>query len=149
MAKLLLVEDDPDISMVMAELLESEGHVVATASDGKLGLDAALLLNPDLIITDMMMPRMNGMDLISSLRRNGYRGKVVLYSSLDEGHITAQERGYDAYIRKPFRMHKFTALISGLLGNRVGTLPASIGYEQPHANPFEGQSDPAEGQLYR
>jgi CheY-like chemotaxis protein len=99
--RILLVEDDPDVALVMGTVLEDAGHHVTEAVDGQQGLDMALQDQPELIVTDFMMPHLDGLGMIDRLRQAGYRQPIVLCTSV------ARERlprvvAYNAYLAKPF-----------------------------------------------
>jgi CheY-like chemotaxis protein len=121
MLRIMLVEDDPDVAFVLQELLEAEGHVVVLAIHGKQALDTALMLSPELIITGMMMPYMNGVEMLRKLRESGYMGRTILCSSLSEDDFPDGEDLYDAFIRKPFLAQQLLDAIS-----RVRATPAPI-----------------------
>ena len=85
MNTVLLVDDEPSLLDIYTLVLEDLGHVVATAADGEEALQLAPRLRPDLIITDLMMPRMNGLELCLQLREDPrLRGvPVIIHSSMD------------------------------------------------------------------
>ncbi|NUR22828.1 response regulator, partial [Frateuria sp.] len=72
MLRVLLVEDEPDVALVAATVLEEAGYHVTVVSDGRAGLDIALQERPELIVSDFMMPRLNGLEMIQALRQAGY-----------------------------------------------------------------------------
>jgi CheY-like chemotaxis protein len=116
MARLLLVEDEVLISMSTSMLLEDEGHLVEVAHDGARGLEMALASPPDLIITDYMMPRMNGLDMIVELRVKGLRVPIILATSVPETQLpSAYPGGHDAYVSKPYRVAEILEAIARLL----------------------------------
>lgn len=117
MARLLLIEDEVLISMSTSMLLEDEGHLVDVAPDGARGLEMALASPPDLIITDYMMPRMNGLDMIVELRARGSRVPVLLATSVPEAQLpSSYAGGHDAYVSKPYHVTQILEAIARLLG---------------------------------
>lgn len=114
MTTILFVEDDPDIVLVTSELLESEGYFVIQASNGKEGLDLALISNPDVVLTDLMMPVMDGLAMILKLRASGFARPAVLYTSMHEDRIPEERRVYDAFIAKPALSSTLISVIKGL-----------------------------------
>ena len=117
MARVLLVEDEVLISMSTSMLLEDEGYLVEVASDGARGLEMALASPPDLIVTDYMMPRMNGLDMIVELRVRGSRAPIVLATSVPETQLPpSYSGGHDVHIIKPYCAAQILETIARLLG---------------------------------
>lgn len=75
--KILVVEDEPDLRQALAESLKHEGFQVIEASNGEEGLEKAISDHPDLIILDILMPKMNGMEMMKKMRQNSAWGKKV------------------------------------------------------------------------
>jgi two-component system alkaline phosphatase synthesis response regulator PhoP len=109
--KILLVDDEPDILEFISYNLTREGYHVITAADGKEAYQKALLLKPNLIVLDVLMPVMNGYETCIKLRANPEfnNTKIVFLSAIDD--TTAKEFGLaleaDAFISKPIRMELF------------------------------------------
>jgi len=103
--RLLIVEDNPDIVSYLYSLLEEE-YVLSNAPDGQAGIEAALEQVPDLIITDVMMPRKNGYELTETLKldeRTSHIPIVMLTAKADQdSKLEGYKRGADAYLAKPF-----------------------------------------------
>jgi CheY-like chemotaxis protein len=114
MLRILLVEDEPDIAAVASAVLEDAGYHVTLASDGKEGLDIALQERPELIITDFMMPRLTGLEMIHRLREAGFIGPIVLSTSVPEDHLPHDRRHYDAYLGKPYGIQQLVAVAEAL-----------------------------------
>lgn len=114
MLRILLVEDEPDIAAVASAVLEDAGHHVTIAADGKEGLDIALQERPELIITDFMMPRLTGLEMIHRLREAGFIGPIVLSTSVPEAHLPHDRRHYDAYLGKPYGIRELIAVAEAL-----------------------------------
>jgi twitching motility two-component system response regulator PilH len=121
MAKLLLViDDDPDQRRFLERTLQAAGYRVVTASDGESGLAAARSLTPDLVILDVMMPRLNGYQTCRALRADAATaGKpILLLTAKDEATdlYWAREVGADAFLTKPVELADLLGTIDGLAG---------------------------------
>ncbi len=111
--RILIVEDEMIIAIGAMTDLEDEGYEVVLANDGRRGLEATMRQTFDLIITDYMMPRMNGLDMIDSLRRAGVLLPIVLATSISEAALPRLQRaGYDLYLPKPYRTRDICAAAS-------------------------------------
>lgn len=88
-AKIAIVEDDQAISQMYRIKFEAEGYIVETADNGKLGLELAEKLKPDIILLDLMMPEMNGDEMLAKLRKTdwGKDIKVVILTNVGEQEI--------------------------------------------------------------
>jgi len=110
MLRVLFVEDEPDVSLVAATVLEEAGYHVTVASDGREGLDIALQEQPELLVSDFMMPRLNGLEMIERLRSAGFERPIILTTAIPEDHLPGQP-GYDAYLAKPYGTRELLALV--------------------------------------
>ena len=81
MVRILVIEDDPNILKLLPSDLELEGYTVFTAKDGMEGLDRARTLKPDLIILDIMLPKMNGYDVCRTLRKDGSEIPIMMLTA--------------------------------------------------------------------
>lgn len=113
MARILLVDDEWLITSTIGLTLEDAGHYVITASDGQEGLERALKEQPDIVITDYMMPKLDGLEMIRHIRANGFEGPIILATSYP---VSDLEVGYDFYLRKPYYEPDLMAAI-GEAGN--------------------------------
>ena len=111
MLRVLLVEDEALISLVISIALEDAGYHVTVAMDGLEGLRIAQQDQPELIITDFMMPHMTGLELIRALREAGFTRPIILATSIPEENLPEQTE-YDAYIQKPYREADVLAAIA-------------------------------------
>ena len=105
--KVLIVDDDPEISESMRLTLEATGYQVLVARDGNAGLVLAERENPDLIILDMMMPKRSGFLVVEALRQTRkFPTRIIMITANDGNRHKeyAKQLGVDAYIRKPFPM---------------------------------------------
>jgi two-component system, OmpR family, alkaline phosphatase synthesis response regulator PhoP len=113
---ILVIEDEPSIQELVTAYLRPEGYKVYTAADGPSGLQAARSYKPDLIILDLMLPDMDGMELLARLRResNVY---VILLTALSEetDKIVGLSVGADDYVTKPFSPRELAARVKAAL----------------------------------
>jgi DNA-binding response OmpR family regulator len=126
MAKILLVEDESVLAETLRYNLEREGHEVLTASDGVQGLDVARTASPDLIILDVMLPRLDGFSVCRILRRETQTPILMLTARHDEiDRIAGLELGADDYVVKPFSLGELLARVRTILrrGQREGGGP--------------------------
>ena len=105
-AKVLVVDDDPVIQKLLKVNFEMEGYEVLSASDGAEGLDQARAGNPDIIILDVMMPKMNGLEVLAALKADAGTEAIpviLLSAKAQAGDVQAGiDRGADDYVTKPF-----------------------------------------------
>ena len=114
---ILLIEDDRDISATLQNVLESAGYQVIAADNGIEGRKIAEESTPDLVITDMMMPRMGGFPVLEYLRSLKKQPRVIMITA-NEGSrhkAYAEMLGVDDYIRKPFAMDRLVDSVARLL----------------------------------
>jgi DNA-binding response OmpR family regulator len=109
--KILIVEDDPGISLGLKDEFESEGYDVWSAEDGEKGLEAAKTQKPDLIILDIMLPVLNGYEVCKRLRMEGNRTPIIMLTVKDKeiDKILGLELGADDYVTKPFSLRELVA----------------------------------------
>src|SRR5664280_761555 len=118
MNKILLVEDDPAILEGLSALLNEESYETITADDGEKGLALALKESPDLIVLDIMLPKMNGLDVLQILRnREKCNVPVIMLTSRKEeiDRVMGLEFGADDYVTKPFSTRELLARIKAVL----------------------------------
>jgi diguanylate cyclase (GGDEF)-like protein len=123
--RILLVEDDKSIADAVAAVLTKQHYVVDIAADGQVGWEFAAACNYDLILLDVMLPKLDGISLCRQLRREGYRMPILLLTARDTGtdKVMGLDAGADDYVVKPFDFQELTARIRALLRRGNSTLP--------------------------
>lgn len=123
MAKILVVDDEEHIIKIIAYKLSAAGHSVISARDGQEGLEKARLEKPDLILLDVMMPRLDGFETLALIRRDPETSGIPVFILTVKGkegdRLRGQELGADDYITKPFSPSKLLAQIEEVLHKRV------------------------------
>ncbi len=116
MAKILVIDDEPSIVNLVTAYLKPEGYEVHTAMDGPSGLKAARALKPDLVILDIMLPGMDGLELLSRLRRESQVYVILLTAKTEEtDKIVGLSVGADDYVSKAFSPRELTARVKAAL----------------------------------
>lgn len=116
MTKILVIDDEPSITNLVSAYLKPEGYEVFTAADGNAGLKAARAFKPDLIILDLMLPGMGGLELLSRLRRESDVYVIMLTARTDEtDKIVGLSVGADDYVTKPFSPRELVARVKAAL----------------------------------
>jgi two-component system sensor histidine kinase and response regulator WspE len=118
--KVLVVEDHHDTSFLLCRLLKTEGYEVEHAIDGLVGFNAAESAPPDLIVTDIQMPRMDGIEMIKRIRgsKDISRTPIIVMSAYGKRLIDdALEAGADAFIEKPIDLDSFLEAIKSRLSS--------------------------------
>jgi CheY-like chemotaxis protein len=116
--KILIVEDDFDTRYVISMILKNEGYEVITAADGECAFTVAVEQKPDLIITDLNMPRLNGIELTRKIRLKDDLAKMPILAITAYGPVTANnaiKAGASACARKPIAFNEFIPIIKSLL----------------------------------
>jgi len=133
MSKILIVDDEKDIVDLIAYNLEKEGFFTVKAYDGDSALQIIRTKKPDLIILDLMLPKMNGLDVCKSVRRDPETAGlpiIMLTAKNDEvDKVTGLEVGADDYVTKPFSVKELIARVRGLL-RRLKENETSSGKEE-------------------
>ena len=119
-ARILLVEDDPSIREVTALGLRAAGFTVATAADGVEGLDRWRAGRQDLVLLDVMLPRLDGLEVLRAIRREATTPVVMLTARADTiDVVVGLESGADDYVKKPFEMPELVARVRAALRRRA------------------------------
>ena len=117
--KILLVEDEPDLRMIVAEVLVDEGYEVLTAADGLRAINKIRTGKPDLVIADVMMPVMDGFTMAKEIRK--FNSNIPILFLTAKSRIEDLEEGFETgandYLKKPFEFRELIVRIKALLRN--------------------------------
>ena len=115
---ILVVEDEPDIAELMVHLLGDEGYAVRHAPNGRVALTMLAGAQVELIVTDIMMPGMGGVELIEAVRRDLelQRIPILVVTALPQEYVQSQCSAMQAVIQKPFPIRQFVTQVGDLLG---------------------------------
>jgi DNA-binding response OmpR family regulator len=117
MAKILIVEDEPNMVAGLRDNFEYEGYEVISAPDGVAGLERALNEAPDLVILDVMMPRMSGLDVCKQLKSKRPSVPIIMLTARGQevDKVVGLELGADDYVTKPFSIRELLARVKAVL----------------------------------
>ncbi|MBI2411813.1 MAG: response regulator transcription factor [Deltaproteobacteria bacterium] len=126
--RILLVEDEKDLAMIVKQGLEEEGYVVDVAHDGEEGLYMAENYPADAVILDIMLPLMDGLTVLSNMRKKGIATPVILLTARDAllDKIKGLDTGADDYLTKPFVFEELLARVRSLLRRKATVKEAVI-----------------------
>ncbi len=112
----MIIEDEKDLALVLSEMLEMEGYYTDIANDGECGLDCALSGVYDIIVLDVMLPKMDGFEVLRAIRRNKIGSAVLMLTAKAqiEDKVQGLDSGADDYLTKPFVTKEFLARIRAL-----------------------------------
>src|SRR6266511_4563364 len=118
--RVLLVEDEAGLLLTLTDRLASEGYAVETASDGETGLSQASSGAYDLIVLDVMLPRMNGFDICREVRQRGVTTPILMLTARGQvvDRVVGLKLGADDYLTKPFETIELMARLEALLRRR-------------------------------
>lgn len=120
--KILVVDDEPSISNLVVSYLRKEGYEVYSAADGPSGLKAARAYRPDLIVLDIMLPGMDGLEVLTQLRRESNVYVILLTAKTEElDRVLGLSIGADDYVTKPFSPRELTARVKAALRRLQGS----------------------------
>jgi DNA-binding response OmpR family regulator len=117
MIKILIVEDEPNMRMGLKDNLEFEGYQVDVAVDGESGLNKITENNYNLVLLDVMLPKLSGFDVCKSVRKDGLQVPIILLTAKGEeiDKVLGLELGADDYVTKPFSLRELLARIKAIL----------------------------------
>jgi DNA-binding response OmpR family regulator len=121
-SKILIVEDEPDMVMGLRDNFEFEGYEVITASDGATGLERAREHKPDLVVLDIMLPRLSGLEVCKMLRSEGLEMPILMLTARGQeiDKVVGLELGADDYVTKPFSIREVLARVRAILRRTDG-----------------------------
>jgi CheY-like chemotaxis protein len=114
--KILVVDDEPDIRYLLRRIFERAGHDVVDAGDGVAALMSVSARPPDLVVTDMMMPVMGGLELIRRLRADPDTAQIPILAATGDAHLAGAA---DAVVTKPYRPDQLLAAANALLAQKA------------------------------
>ena len=127
MKTILIVDDEPKIAALARDYLEHAGFAVVTATDGRTALETIARAKPDLVVLDLGLPEIDGLEVTREVRRNSTLPIVMLTARDDEiDKIVGLELGADDYLTKPFSPRELVARVKAVL-RRVDTAPVDLG----------------------
>lgn len=131
MKKLLLVEDEPGLVLTLTDRLTREGYSVESSSDGESGLERASRESFDLILLDVMLPRLGGFDVLRELRKRGVETPVVMLTARGQvvDKVVGLKLGADDYVTKPFEMAELLARVEARLRRAPAPAQPVDGYQ--------------------
>ena len=130
MKRILLVEDEPGLVMTLTDRLQREGYAIETAADGESGLRRASREPFDLVLLDVMLPRMGGFDVCRDLRKRGIDIPIIMLTARGQivDKVVGLKLGADDYMTKPFEMAELLARVEAKLRRAPAAAHPSEGY---------------------
>jgi two-component system, OmpR family, alkaline phosphatase synthesis response regulator PhoP len=128
--RILLIEDEPGIVLTLTDRLTREGYSVDSAADGESGLERATRDAFDLLLLDLMLPRMSGFDVCKELRKRGIETPVIMLTARGQvvDKVVGLKLGADDYVTKPFEMAELLARVEAHLRRAPSTPHPTEGY---------------------
>jgi two-component system, OmpR family, alkaline phosphatase synthesis response regulator PhoP len=128
--RILLVEDEPGLVLTLGDRLTKEGYAVESSGDGESGLERASGETFDLILLDVMLPRLGGFEVLRELRRRGREVPVIMLTARGQtvDKVVGLKLGADDYVTKPFEMVELLARIEAKLRRAPAAAPPTDGY---------------------
>src|SRR5690349_10139101 len=116
----LIIEDDPALIRGLKDNFEAQGYCVRLGRDGEAGLDAAIANPPDVVILDVMLPKVNGFEICRGIRANGLEMPIIMLTAKgqEQDIIRGLELGADDYVTKPFSIRELLARTKAFLRRR-------------------------------
>ena len=126
--RVLVVDDEPTVREVVAGYLRRDGHEVSEAGDGPTALELLERDRPDLVVLDMMLPGVNGLDILRRIRAGGDLPVIMLTARAEESdRVAGLELGADDYVVKPFSPRELAARVNSVLRRAAPRAPATTG----------------------
>lgn len=123
--KVLLVEDEQTLAMIIKDTLEGQGFLIHTAADGEEGLRLFFDLRPDVLVADVMMPRMDGFEMVRRIRQTDRHTPILFLTARSAVNDVVEgfELGANDYLKKPFGMQELIVRIKALMGRACTYTP--------------------------
>ena len=138
MARIYIADDDADIRNLLTFTLLEEGHEVLAAKDGQMAVEAIVKDPPDLLVLDMMMPKLDGLGVLRALEASGVRDTtkvlVLTAKTSESDRLEGFDRGADLYLTKPFDPDELAESVRSLLGSTHEELRARREAERDKAS---------------
>ena len=126
--RVLVIEDDPTVAEVVARYLTREGYSVVVSADGRSGLRDAMESPPDLVVLDLMLPGLSGVEVLGELRKTTPVPVIMLTAlSREVDRVSGLELGADDYVAKPFSPRELTARVKAVLRRATGMIESQSG----------------------
>lgn len=147
--RILVVEDDTRIADPLATALRSQRHMVDVASSGEVGLELFEMFEHEIVLLDLMLPGMSGMDVCRTLRRRGALSKVLIMTARDsvKDKVTALDEGADDYVVKPFDSSELLARVRALTRRDFGDRGVVLRHGLIELDPTSGEARYAGGRV--
>ncbi len=135
--KILVIEDDEEIAQALAEALTSQHYIVDIAADGQAGWVRAVEITYDLLLLDIMLPKIDGIRLCQQLRSQGYQVPILMLTAKDTNtdKVMGLDAGADDYVVKPFSLTELLARMRALLRRGRSSLPPVLEWGELRFNP--------------
>jgi two-component system OmpR family response regulator len=129
--RVLVVEDETQVARFLRQALEEEGHTVDTAGDGVEARNQAHLNSYDLILLDVQLPRMDGLQVAAELRRSGLQCPILMLTSRDSTQdvVRGLNAGADDYLTKPFALEELLARVNAITRRQLGPATGVLRYQ--------------------
>ncbi|HMJ26768.1 MAG TPA: response regulator transcription factor, partial [Pyrinomonadaceae bacterium] len=129
---LLIIEDDDNISTAIEEYFSRAGYTVNTAPDGLAGIEAAVKNRPDVVVLDLMLPKMDGLAVCKELRQKHPQMPILMLTAKDDvvDKVLGLEMGADDYITKPFSLREVEARIKSVLRRARASVAGGDGKDE-------------------
>jgi len=129
---LLVIEDDDNISTAIAQYFSQAGYVVHRAEDGIAGIEAAARNRPDVVVLDLMLPKMDGLSVCKELRQKNPQMPILMLTAKDDivDKVLGLEMGADDYITKPFSLRELEARIKSVLRRARAAVASGDGKDE-------------------
>jgi len=130
-ARVLIVDDEPMVRDVLERYLRNEGYEVGLAADGEEALERAVADDPDLILLDLMLPKLDGYEVFTRIREAGRRTPVIMLTARGEetDRVVGLDLGADDYVTKPFSPREVVARVRAVLRRTGGPAPVAVPVE--------------------